>query len=195
MKAIKLIIIAVLISALILITGCQNMYVCKDGRTVSDPKECEETIVITEPDVVINITSTEAEKPLTKYEGDYFSVNEQKTVRGITLDFRGYYYVQKSSDFGKITAIIYSISNNAPYDITPYLKMGMVNVVGDKDLRVADVEMEYNPLTANQSITAESAVGLSFNKLNVTKLINLDIYDSPTGGTNLFSVEKEVTFG
>jgi hypothetical protein len=194
MKA-KLLLAISLVSALILLSACQTNYICEDGRIVSDIRDCEETIIITEPDTVINITGqAEPEKQLTKYEGEYYPVGEEKTARGITLNFRGYYYVKKSDDFGKITAIIYTISNNALYDITPYLKLGMVNAAGDRDLRVAEVDMEYRILSPGQSMTGESAAGLSFNKLDAAKVINLDIYDSPSGGTNLFSIEKEITF-
>jgi outer membrane murein-binding lipoprotein Lpp len=198
MKAAKLIIIAVLISALILLSGCQSKYVCKDGRIVSDAKECEETIVITEPDVIqINTTETaaEEEKPLAKFEGDYYPINEEKTEKGITLKLLGYYYVKKGADFGKITGIKYTVKNNALIGITPYLKLGMENDAGNTDVRVADVEAEAAVLNPGQEMTAESNVALSFNKLNITKIVELDLYDSPSKGNIIVILEKKITFG
>lgn len=200
MKALILLSIAAI---LVLFCGCQQTYtVCKGGKIVSDIKECEETIVITEPDAAQENKTTAAQKttepaevePITRFEGDYYPVNEEKTERGITLKFLGYYYIKKGDDFGKITGIKYTIMNNAPFDITPYFKLSMTNNAGDRDLRVAEVTMEAIKLNASSRIDGENAAALSFNRLNITKTLQLDIYDSPTKGTSLFIIETKADF-
>lgn len=200
----KAVILLMIVSVLLLFCGCQQtFYVCKDGKTVSDMKECEETIIITGPENTSQENKTAAaqkpgepaeEKPITRFEGDYYAVNEEKTDRGITLKFLGYYYIKKGDDFGKITGIKYTIINNAPFDITPYFKLSMFNNIGDRDLRVAEINMEAIKLNSSKSMDGENAVALSFNKLNITKTLQLDIYDSPYKGTSLFIIETKADF-
>lgn len=201
------IIIFSIISLLILLAGCQQkLFVCGDGSTVIDKSQCKREETTYEIIEEVNETEEEVEEVeeevveevkeevITRFEGDYYGVNIKNSGRGITLTFFGYYYIKKGEDFGKITGIKYSIKNNGAEAIKPSLKLSMINNLGERSLRVADVEREERNIEVGDEIIEESKVALSFNKLDIEKTLELDIYDAWLKGTHLFTVETKENF-
>jgi hypothetical protein len=199
----------VIMAAIVFLAGCQqSSYVCENGAIVNDPYLCERDIIIEDnsaqddvsadnntEDMPEEIPDTKpADEVVTRFEGDYYEVNTEKTARGVTLRFLGYYYVKKGDDFGKITGVKYSIINEGAYDMNPSLKLSMVNNAGDRDLRLAEVERQDIVIKTGEQVTEESEAELSFNKLSTEKTLQLELYDSRYKGTNLVNAEINAEF-
>lgn len=191
----------------VFLAGCQQVnYVCDDGSVVQNMMDCpkEETRY----EIIENITDEKPEdaigqekpepvkKPqaITEFEGDFHDVGLEVADRGITLRFIGYYYVQKSEDFGKITAVKYSIKNDGAASITPALKLSMINNIGERSLRLVDVEREQISIGIGEELIETSKAALSFNMLDIEKTLELDIYDRFEKGTHLFTVKAKEDF-
>ena len=206
MKYITVILISL---SLLLSAGCQS-YICQDGTRTDDPAKCiteteEETVEqpSTEQQAQENITAelpeekTQETKKLVlfgEFGGDYQNVGLEVRDKGITLRFLGYYYTKKGEDFGKITGIRYKIKNEGLVNLTPSLKLSMVNNVAEQDLKISDVELGQITIEPGEDITEEAATALSFNRLDIEKTVRLEIYDAYEKGDHLFTVEAETDF-